>query len=130
MWPKISLVLAVASLCSGCAYDVNDRYAQSSQPYGYAPYGYVPHYSYGSPPSYYQPAPSPGFGYFGGLGHRDYYRHKWPSHHEGGRQYHGGGPRVGQTAPPPAAHAPTARSAPGPAANASALDRLGFRANP
>lgn len=126
MWPRIHVALAVLSLCSGCAYDAGDRYAQMNQPYGYAPGGYVPRYAYGYSPSYDPPGPSLGFGYFGGGDRND----NWHTlhNHGGDRAYRGDRPRGGLNGPPPAA--PAARSVPSPAANAAALDRLGFRPNP
>jgi hypothetical protein len=154
---NIQLALALASICAGCGYDTGNDYAQHgyvpeypqpSAPYGYAPgyapYGYPSYSPYGYAPQYYQQAPSLGlgFGYFGGGGRRDHERDEWREHQEFGREHRGGfhQPPAALNLPPPAAHAPppafhpaapaVAPSVPPAAANAAALNRLGFRANP
>jgi hypothetical protein len=99
----LHLVMALAGLCAGCAYDGSGGYSQPNQLYGYAPgdmptgeyYGYAPSYSpYGYAPQYYQPAPplGLGFGVFGGGGHREHEREEeWREHHDdrGGERHHG-----------------------------------------
>ena len=98
----LHLVMVLAGLCAGCAYDGSEGYSQPNQLYGYAPgdmppgeyYGYAPSYPpygyapYGSAPQYYQPAPSLGlgFGVFCGGGHREHEREEeeWREHHDRG----------------------------------------------
>jgi hypothetical protein len=130
------------------SYGYLPGYPQPNELYGYAPGyapdGYSPSYSpYGYAPSYHQPAPSLGlgFGYFGGGARRNYGREEWHEHQEQGRERRGGfhQPPAALNTPPPAANVPPpafhpttppiAHSVPSAAANAAALDRLGFRAN-
>jgi len=155
MRSRTHFALAFVGLCSGCAYDAGTAYQQTAQSYRYAPYdayasyGYPPSYYY--QPDYYQPAPSVGLGlgFFGGGSHREHDRDDW-RYHGGRREHHDGThplpPPVGQNVPPsviqrpPAAgHSPPPAVRPNPRpvaqrptspANAAALDRLGFRANP
>jgi hypothetical protein len=103
----LHLVVVLAGLCTGCAYDGSDGSSQPNQLYGYGPeytppgeyYGYPPSYPpygyapYGSAPQYYPPAPSLGlgFGVFGGGGHREHERkEEWREHHDrgGGHREH------------------------------------------
>jgi hypothetical protein len=135
------LVMVLAGLCAGCAYDGSDGYSRSNQVYGYAPgytppgeyYGYAPSYPpYDYAPQYYQPAPSLGlgFGFFGGGGHREHEREQeWredhdrgerPSGFERGEGHHGGSnqPPAAMNVPPATAHMPPPafRSVPPPVA--------------
>ncbi len=121
----LQLVMVLAGLCAGCAYDGSGGNSQPNQLYGYAPgdmptgefYGYAPSYSpygfapYGATPQYYQPAPSLGlgFGVFGGDGHREH-EEEWREHHDRGERppgfERGEGHHSGFNRPPAAVNIP------------------------
>jgi hypothetical protein len=91
----LHLVMVLAGLCAGCAYDGGGGYSQPNQLYGYAPeymppggyYEYPPSYPpYRYEPQYHQPGPSRGlgFGFFGGGGHREHEREEGREHNDPG----------------------------------------------
>jgi hypothetical protein len=126
----LHLVMVLAGLCAGCAYDSSGGYSQPNQLYGYSPGymqpgAYAPSYPpyvyepYGSPPQYYQPAPSLGlgFGVFGSGGHREHEREEeWREHHDRGERPRGSergeghrsgfNPAAAVNVPPAATHMP------------------------
>jgi hypothetical protein len=142
---NLHLVVVLAGLCTGCAYD-GSGYSQPNQIYGYAPgytqpgeyQGYPPSYPpydyapYGSAPQYYQSAPSLGLGVgvFDGGGHHEHEREEWHEHHnhggerppgfERGEGHHNGVPAA-INVPPATAHMPPPafRPAPPPVAQRS-----------